>query len=354
MKFAVIGAGTIGQLRAQSIKTNPDTELVAVADPTVAQAERAVAGSSAKAVADWRAAIDAPGVEAVMVSSPIQFHEEAVVAAFRAGKHVLCEKPLANTVEACQRMLDASRAAKKTFATGFNHRYYPSMKFLKQVVDDGRIGTVDHVRIFGGHDGLHNFRADWQYKAPVSGGGAMMDVGIHMTDLARFVLGDVNEVYGVASNRIWSVPGSEDNALAIFKSPSGIPAVYHATWTEWKGYRFFVEVYGDKGMVRGYYAPMSNLLVTQDKPGAPRKKIRKLYPEIMVREKLKSWTSTALLSFQDELADFLKMTRGERTNLADGLAGFRAVEMANAVYTSTRSGQPVKLSEQPKTLPAQS
>jgi predicted dehydrogenase len=344
MKFVVIGAGTIGQLRAHSVRSNPETELVAVADPVTANAERAVTGTSAKAVSDWRSALDLPGVEAVMVSSPIQFHEEAVVAALGAGKHVLCEKPLGNTVESCRRMLDASRAGKRTLATGFNHRYYPSMKFLKQAVDEGRIGTIDHLRIFGGHDGLHNFRADWQYKSPVSGGGAMMDVGIHMTDLARFVLGDVSEVYGVASNKVWQVPGSEDNALAIFKSPSGIPAVYHATWTEWKGYRFFVEVYGDRGMVRGYYAPMQNLLITQEKPGAPRKKTRKLYPEIMVREKLKSWTSTALLSFEEELGDFLRMTRGEKTHLADGVAGFRAVEMAHAVYESTRSGQPVRLS----------
>jgi predicted dehydrogenase len=343
MRFAVIGAGTIGQLRAQSIKANPNTELIGVADPTIAQAERAVAGSGAKALSDWRAALELPGVEAVMVSSPIQFHEEAVVAALKAGLHVLCEKPMSNTVESCRRMLDAGRASGRTLATGFNHRYYPAMKFLKQAVDDGRIGTVDHVRIFGGHDGLHNFRADWQYKAPVSGGGAMMDVGIHMTDLARFVLGEVSEVYGVASNRVFQVPGSEDNAVAIFKSPSGIAATYQATWTEWKGYRFYVEVYGDKGMVRGYYAPMQNLLVTQDQPGGARKRIRKLYPEIMIREKLKSWTSTALLSFQDELVDFLRMVKGEKTNLADGVAGFRAVEMANAVYQSSQSGKPVTL-----------
>lgn len=343
MKFGVIGAGTIGQLRAQSIKSNPATELLGVADPLIASAESAVKGSSAKAVADWRSLLDLPGLEAVMVSSPIQFHEEAVVAALDAGKHVLCEKPLANTVEACRRMVEASRKAGKTLATGFNHRYYPSMKFLKRAVDEGRIGTVDHVRIFGGHDGLHNFRADWQYKSPVSGGGAMMDVGIHMTDLGRYVLGEVKEVYGVASNKIWNVPGSEDNALAIFKSPSGVPAFYHATWTEWKGYRFFVEVYGDKGMVRGYYAPMQNLLVTQEKPGGPRRKVRKLYPEIMVREKLKSWTSTALLSFEEELADFLRMTRGEKTSLADGVAGFRAVEIAHAVYQSSKTGQPVQM-----------
>lgn len=345
MKFAVIGAGTIGQLRAQSIKSNPATELLGVADPATAQAERAVAGTSAKALADWRAVLDLPGLDAVMVSSPIQFHEEAVIAAFKAGKHVLCEKPLSNTVDACRRMVEAARASKRTLATGFNHRYYPSMKFLKQAVDRGQIGTVDHLRVFGGHDGLHNFRADWQYKSPVSGGGAMMDVGIHMTDLARYVMGEVSEVYGVSSNRVLQVPGSEDNAMAIFKSPTGVSATYQATWTEWKGYRFFVEVYGDKGMVRGYYAPMQNLLVTQDKPGGPRKKVRKLYPEIMLREKLKSWTSTALLSFQDELADFLRMVAGEKTALADGVAGFRAVEMANAVYESSKTGKPISLAQ---------
>ena len=345
MKLGVIGAGTIGQLRAQSIKTNSDTELIGVADPALASAEKAVAGSAGRAVSDWRALLDLPGLDAVIVSSPIQFHEEAVLAAFTAGKHVLCEKPLAGTVEACRRMVEASRRASKVLATGFNHRYYPSIKFLKKVVDEGQIGTIDHLRIFGGHDGLHNFRADWQYKAPVSGGGAMMDVGIHMTDLARYVMGDISEVYGIASNRVWQVQGSEDNALAIFKSPSGVPAVYHATWTEWKGYRFFVEVYGTRGMVRGYYAPMQNLLVVQEKPGAPRRKVRKFYPEIMIREKLKSWTSTALLSFEEELADFLRMTRREASSLADGVAGFRAVEIAHAVYESNKSGNPVRLSE---------
>jgi predicted dehydrogenase len=343
MRFAVIGAGTIGQLRAQSIKANPNTELLAIADPAQAAAERAVAGSAARALGDWRAALDLPGLDAVVVSSPIQFHEEAVVAALKSGKHVLCEKPLSNSVESCRRMLDAARASGRTLATGFNHRYYPSIKFLKQAVDDGQIGTVDHLRVFGGHDGLHNFRADWQYKAPVSGGGAMMDVGIHMTDLARFVMGEVSEVYGVSTNRVLQVPGSEDNAMAIFKSPTGVSAVYQATWTEWKGYRFFVEVYGDKGMVRGYYAPMQNLLVTHERPGTPRKQVRKFYPEIMLREKLKSWTSTALVSFQEELADFLRMVNGEKTPLADGVAGFRAVEMANAVYESSRTGKPVPL-----------
>jgi len=344
MRFAVVGGGTIGQLRARTIRNNPATELAGVFDVSRPSAERAVSGSNGRVCQSLEELLDLPELNAVVVSSPLQFHEGAVVAALLSGKHVLCEKPLGNTVDSCRRMLDAAHSSGKRLATGFNHRYYPAMKFLKRALDDGMIGTLDHVRVFGGHDGLHNFRADWQYRAPDSGGGAMMDVGIHMTDLAHFILGDVTEVYGVSSNRIWQVPGSEDNAVAVFRNARGIPAIYQATWTEWKGYRFFVEAYGDRGMVRGYYAPMSNLLITQEKPGSPRKRVRKLYPEIMVREKLKSWTSTALLSFEEELADFLRMLRGESVPLADGFAGFRAVEIANAVYQSSAEGRAIRLS----------
>lgn len=345
MRFGVVGAGVIGQLRARSIRENPATELAGVADPVLENARLAVTGSEGKPCTSIEELLAVPRLDAIIVSSPVQYHEQAVLQAFGAGMHVLCEKPLSNTVESCRRMVEAGRKAGKRLATGFNHRYYPSMKFVKQALDEGRIGELDHVRVFGGHDGLHNFRADWQYKSPESGGGAMMDVGIHMTDLARYVLGDISEVFGVATNRVWEVPGSEDNAMAIFKSPSGVSAVYQATWTEWKGYGFFVEAYGDRGMVRGFYAPMRNVLITQDRPGGPRRTSTKYYPEIMVREKLRSWTSTALLSFQDELADFLRMLEGQSVALADGVAGFRAVEIANAVYRSTASGEPVTLSE---------
>lgn len=344
MKFAVVGAGVIGQLRAQSIIMNPATTLVGVADANEVAARRAAGTSGAKVTQDYRPLLDDPQVDAVVLSTPVQLHEQMAIDAFAAGKHVFCEKPMANSVEACRRMLDAAKASGKVLAVGFNHRYYPSVKFMKRVIDEGRIGTIDHVRAFGGHEGLANFRADWMFKGPISGGGAMMDAGIHITDLTRFVMGEVREVYGVATNRIWHVEGSEDNAMVIMKGDSGVSATYQATWDEWKGYRFFVEAYGDRGMVRAYYAPMFNLLVTQDKPGAPRKTERKFYPEIMLREKLKGWTSTTLGTFVDELADFVKRVAGERVPLADGWSGFRAIEIAHATYESSATGQPVTLS----------
>jgi predicted dehydrogenase len=344
MKVAVLGAGMMGQLRARSVREHSGTTLVAVADANQASAAAAAAGTSAAVYTDVAALFaGTPGIDLAIVSAPVHLHEDMVLRAFAAGAHVLCEKPLSNTVESCRRMLDAAARHGRVLATGFNHRYYPSVQFMKQAIDAGRIGTVDHVRVFGGHDGLSNFRADWMYKQPLSGGGAMMDVGIHMTDLTRFILGDIREVYGVASERIWKVPGSEDNALVIMKSDAGIPAFYHATWTEWKGYRFFIEAYGDRGMVRAYYAPMFNMLVTQDRPGGARSRQFKFYPEIIFREKFKGWQTTTYASFQHELADFLRRLAGETTPLADGWSGFRAVEIAAAVHESTRSGHPVTL-----------
>lgn len=275
-------------------------------------------GTSAGVFTDYRSLLERTPVDIAIVSSPVHLHEEMVLASLARGAHVLCEKPLSNSVESCRRMLDAAAKHGRVLAVGFNHRYYPSVRFLKGVVDAGRIGEIDHLRVFGGHDGLNNFRADWMYKAPVSGGGAMMDVGIHMTDLTRFVLGEIAVVYGAATERIWNVPGSEDNALVILKSDAGVSALYHATWTEWKGYRMFLEAYGRLGMVRAYYAPMFNLLVTHDKPGGPRRRTFKLYPELIVREKLQGWQSTTYASFQAELADFVRRLRGETVPLADG------------------------------------
>jgi len=343
MRIGIVGAGLIGQLRARTVREHPSTHLAAVLDPSPEAVGRAVAGSGATACSELAGFLDR-AMDAVIVSSPVHFHEEACVAALGQGYHVLCEKPLANSVEACRRIVDASLAAGRVLAVGFNLRYYPAFRFVRETVASGRIGELDHLRVFGGHDGLANFRADWQYKAPLSGGGAMMDVGIHATDVARWLLGEITEVSGVLSEAIWKVPGSEDNAVAVFRSPAGIPAHYQATWTEWKGYQTYVEAYGSLGMVRGSYAPMQNLLITQQRPGAPRSKQRRFYPEIMLREKLRSWQSTALLTFQEELADFLARIAGDSSvPLADGYAGLRAVEVAAAVRRSSATGEVVRL-----------
>ena len=343
MRFGVIGAGVIGQLRARAIALHPGDELAAISDPNVAAARQAAAGTRARAEADHQAFLSDDSVEAVFVSTPAQLHERIILDVLSAGKHVFSEKPLSNSPESCRRILEAATRSGKHVAVGFNHRFYPAFRFMKQAIDEGRIGKVDEVRTYGGHDGVANFRADWMYKRPHSGGGAMMDVGIHMTDLARFMLGDVVEAYGVAGENIWHVEGSEDRALAVLKTAHGAPIQYGASWNEWKGYKAWIEAYGDRGMVRAQYGPMFNLLIEQEKPGAARKRTYKPYLDVALREKFKGWETTTLLSFRAELAEFHEKLAGRKSLVADVWDGVQAVEIADAVYQSSRSGQPVRL-----------
>ncbi|WP_171052648.1 Gfo/Idh/MocA family protein [Ruegeria sediminis] len=342
MKIGVIGAaGKIGQMRVQNILESADADLAAVLDLELHRAVAVADGAPAYTDLDR---FFSTTMDAVVISTPAHVRETFCIRAFKEGLHVLTEKPLAPTVEGARRIVEAARNAGKVLGCGFNMRYYPSFAHVKDIVMSGEIGEIDHVRVYGGHGGLGNFTHDWEYQAEFSGGGALWDVGIHMTDMVRFILGDITSVYGVTGNKVWNVPGSEDNAVAVFRNTDGIPAVYQASWIDWKGYQSAIEVYGSHGMVRGAYAPMQNLVITMDKPGGTARRVRKYYPEIMLREKLKSWKTTAIQSFGEELSDFIRMARGETgLRCADGHAGLRAVEIAAAVPESSRSGQPVFL-----------
>ncbi|MEP6658027.1 MAG: hypothetical protein ABJC33_12375, partial [Betaproteobacteria bacterium] len=157
------------------------------------------------------------------------------------------------------------------------------------------------------------------------------------------LLGDVEEIYGVATSGIWKLDGAEDNGIVIMRSPAGKHAVLQATWSEWKGYRFHVEAYGDRGMVRASYAPMMSSAIYLDKPGGSRRRTFNLYPANIVREKLRGWQSTVIRGFRKEIVDFVALCAGRAGVIADGFAGFRAAEIADAVHRCTRERAAIRL-----------
>lgn len=329
-------------MRADTVKKATEHDLVAVLDVSLENANAIASGTGATPTGDLDTFLK-QDPEIVFVSTPPHTHREYAEAAFAAGTHVFCEKPLAHTVEDGRAIVEASQKAGRRLATGFNLRYYPFVKVVREAVDRGLIGKITHVRAFGGHNGLHNFSADWQYKQPHSGGGTMMDIGIHITDLARYFLNDITQVSGAMSEAVWNVSGFEDNAIAVFRNDDGVAASYQSTWYEWKGYRSCIEVYGDRGMAQGTYAPMQTLVITRDQNGRTRKH-RKFFPEIIIREKLKSWQSTAVLSFEEELRDFVRTINNDGVfPVADGHDGLRSLEVAQAVRESSETGKTVRL-----------
>lgn len=343
MKFGLIGTGAIGALRAEALRRCGVASLVAVSDLDEARA-RAAAPAAAYHPTP-QALISDPDVEAVVISTPPQFHEALAVSALRNGKHVLVEKPMAATVESCRRMVEAAQDAGRLLTVGFNHRYFPALKVVRDAVRSGALGRLTHVRAYAGHMGLQEFKAPWMYDAEIMGGGALMDNGIHILDLCRYIMGDFRQVFGYALNDTWKLGGAEDNAMALFRSDEGVVCSLHASWTEWKGYRFHVEAYGDRGMARAYYAPLMATVITMDKPGGQRKVTRNFYPANIVREKLKGWQSTTVQALCEELEDFVALAGGgEGTGrIATGLDGLRAIEVGKAVYASGRAGAAITL-----------
>jgi predicted dehydrogenase len=342
MRFGLIGAGAIGKIRADALAKSPVCELVSVSDLDEARARAAAPG--AKFYADANDLIAAADVDAVIISTPPPLHEPLAIAAASGGKHVLVEKPMAATADACERMIAAARKAGTLLTVGYNHRYFEALKLVRDVVASGEIGTLSHVRAYSGHAGLAEFKAPWMYDKQVMGGGALMDNGTHIIDLTRYIMGDPAEVHGFATNKIWGL-GVEDEGIALLRTDAGVTASIEASWHEWRGYRFHIEAYGDRGMARAYYAPMMATVIRLDKPGGSKSLERHFYPKAILREKIKGWQSTVIQTFVEELADFVAAAKGRPHSgrLALAVDGLRAVQIAHATYASEAARDCVKL-----------
>lgn len=345
MRFGLIGCGWAGDLRAAAISRLAGFRLVAVADvdPTRARTLSETYGGSAEP--DWQALVRRDDLDALIVSTPPALHAEMCIRALENGKHVLCEKPLARTPAECWQIVEASQRSNRLLATGFNYRFYPAIVKARDILDSGLIGELDHIRSYAGHPGGSEFTHPWVHDVAVMGGGTLLDNGIHIVDLTRYFLGEVAEVKGYATDNVWGFAGCEDNGFALLRSPGGAVASIQASWSEWRGYRFAIEVYGTRGCVRASYPPMMTRLIRIDEAGARARRKIYLFPRLQVVERLRSYRWTALQSFMQELSAFARATRGEKTPLALGLDGLRSVQIAHAVYCSSVNGNAIHLED---------
>ena len=324
LRYGLIGCGEIGRLRAEGLRRS-GRRLVAVSDIDAGRAACVAAG--ARVEGNWRDLIQRPDVDAVIVSTPPSLHAEMTIAALRAGKHVLCEKPLARTAEECRAMVAAAEENRRFLATGFNYRFYPSVLKARELLDSGLIGKVDHIRSYAGYSASAHNHA-WLHDAGVMGGGALRDNGIHLLDLTCYFLGDVAEAQGAGSGMIWGFPGCEDNGCVLLRSREGAIATAQATWSEWRGYRFQLEIAGERGVIELSCFPMiTRATWSPERNGKPRRKSW-YFPMVHVMEHLRSYRWVVVESFLREFDEFEKAVRGERSAVATGGDGRLTVEVA--------------------------
>lgn len=327
LRFGLIGCGGIGELRAQALAQMSPMRMTAACDIEPERAEALSKRYGGTAVrSDWRTLVRHDNVDAVIVSTPPSMHAEMCIEALRAGKHVLCEKPLGRSAEECRAMLRAARESGRFLGTGFNYRFYPSMQKTRSVLDSGLIGELDHVRAYTGYSAAEHPFA-WLHDAGVVGGGSLRDNGIHLIDITRYFLGEVDEVRGFATNGVWGF-NCEDNGMVVLRSVTGRLASLHATWNEWRGYRFQIEIYGTKGCIRTRIFPMWTEVRWSEERGGPVRKKQFFYPKTHLMEHLRSYKWIGVLSFLDEFREFERAVRGEPSRVGTGLDGLRAIEIA--------------------------
>jgi predicted dehydrogenase len=248
--WGLIGCGDIaGKRVAAALRETPGSALVAVARKRAAlAADFAREHRARRWYADWREVIRDPEVSAVYVATPVRLHAEQAVAAAEAGKHVLCEKPMALDVAECERMRAAAHAHGVRLGVAYYRHHYPIVGRLRALVAAGEIGApvFASVQAFEHFDPGPDHPRAWLLRRAESGGGPMMDFGCHRLEVLLDVLGPVAEVSGFPANAHLRNREVEDTCIARLGFLSGAQAVLtvsHAT----RESRDTIEIFGSAG-----------------------------------------------------------------------------------------------------------
>jgi predicted dehydrogenase len=273
---------------------------------------------------DWRAAVRQSDVNAVIVATTHDLLASITEEAAGAGKHVLVEKPGAR--RACE-LEAAAEAARRTGALvriGFNHRYHRAFRKAREIFESGVLGELMFIRGRYGHGGRPGYEREWRAQPERSGGGNLIDQGVHLIDLSRWFLGDFSHVQGRFHTYFWNMP-VEDNGFLLLETPRGQAAFLHAGCTEWKNL-FSFEIAGRAGKLEIFGLGGSY--------GVERLTWYKMSPEMGPPETSAWEYPMADDSWEAECAVFredIRMGRQPQPGIPDAQAALRIVEQ---IYNS--------------------
>jgi predicted dehydrogenase len=300
VRIGMIGYKFMGKVHSHAYKNLPfffDLAAEPVMQAIVGRNEAGVKAAAGKMgwasyETDWRRLLERDDIDAIDIGTPNNTHAEIAISAAKAGKHVICEKPLSLNAEEAARMLEAVREAGVVHMICHNYRFAPAVQYAKQLISNGMLGQIHHIRAVYLQDWLMdpNYQLVWRLSKEVTGSGALGDIAAHLIDLARFLVGEMNEVAGMMETfikkRPMGIDGSGlhaaagedqlglvevDDAVAFLaKFENGAMGTFEATRFgrgNRNGNRF--EINGSKGSIRWDLENMNNLqlYLDSDEPG---------------------------------------------------------------------------------------
>ena len=329
LRFAILGAGRIGQVHARAVAGTPGARLVAIADPVVraADAIKAAYGCDIRSIAEILTSAD---IDAVVICTPTDTHAELIEAFTNAGKSVFCEKPVDLSLARVKACLKVVEANKGRVMVGFNRRFDPDFMAVKAAIDAGAVGEVEMVTIISRDPGAPP--ADYITRS----GGIFRDMTIHDFDMARWLLGEeVESVMAAASvltdTKIGAL-GDFDSVNVILRTASGKQAIITNSRRATYGYDQRIEVLGSKGMVHAENQG-ENRVVLADKAGFHAAPL------------LNFFMTRYIAAYANEIAAFVAAVIGDTATPTTTHDGLMALALAEAALKSVSEGRAVKLAE---------
>jgi predicted dehydrogenase len=318
------------------VKADPSTELVVISSAWLTHAQALAATMGCVAAQGWESIVERDDLDAVIICTPPDLHAAIATAAMKAGKHVLCEKPLCRTDYEISEMLKVATETGRTLKCGFNHRHHSAVRKAKELVDNDAIGSLIFARSCYGIGGRPGYENEWRADPAVAAGGHFMEQGIHLVDLCRWFFGEFTKVTGVIQNGFWPTAPLEDNGFALLQTATGQTCSIHASLTQWKN-RFTFEVFGTEGylIIEGLGKSYGDQKLTLGK-----RELGKPFSENVTEFR------GADASWEAEWREFVDAIREQREPLGSAADGAVAMKIVFALYKSAHLNRAIN----PETL----
>jgi UDP-N-acetylglucosamine 3-dehydrogenase len=337
IKVAVVGCGSISKHRhIPEYGWNPNVELVAFVDPIIERAEHYAKIHGGKAYSSYAEMLKQEKVDAVSVCTPNYLHAEVSIAAANAGAHVLVEKPMASTAEEAEAMIAAAKKNGVFLMVGHNQRLMPPHVKAKEILDTGKLGKVLTFRTSFGHPGPEGWSIDgresWFFRKEEAIMGAMGDLGVHKSDLIRWLLSDeVTQVAAFVNTLHKEGTKVDDNATCVLRMQSGAIGSLVASWTYYKGEDNSTVLWCENGVMKIGTDPEDQVIVELRDGSVERYKVG----AISTNEKQ---TSSGIVD------EFVASIIAGQTPRISGEEGLRSLNVILAAFESQATGKIVSLS----------
>ncbi len=338
VRFGIIGCGVIAPWHARSIVDIEEAELLACCDIIRERAEKLAEEFGVPRVyTNHKELLADPDIDAVCICTPSGLHGPIAIDAAHAGKHIMCEKPIEITLPKIDATIQACREAGVKLGVIFQRRTSPVWHKIKETIEAGKLGKMvlgdAYLKYYRSQEYYDS--GEWRGTWELDGGGALMNQGVHMVDILRWIMGPVESVYALADHLVRRIE-VEDTACAVIKWKSGAFGVLQGTTSVTPGMPHRLEFHGELGSI----LTEGERIVKWAVPGEEEPSMEQ---KVQIGSSESDPKSIATEGHRIQIRDLCYAIREDREPMVTGEEARKAVEIILAVYESARTGRPVYL-----------